>query len=382
MIRRTSLVALAASACVLIGAVPASAHQNPLNCDSNSPSLRVARDRPLVRVGESVTYTVYAANPGATACDITNLAIYLQLPGADGQPVASLTTIAQGLDLPSNTPERQVGRVSTVLNVNPGVTDAIARASTTGVLHDSVNDHDAAISKTIGTTIVTPGIEVTKVGSIRNGAAPQDVTYTFTVYNRSQPPVPLDNVTVSDSLCPGTVGPISGDVNGDRRLDPGDAWVYTCTMNHPVAGVYNNTVTACAELILNGVTQRVCDQDVWSVTLTPPAPAQQGAVKPVAVSQGSCTLARVNSTTVRAGQLNTVRVRVRSVDAGTTVKLTLPGGKTVSAKTDKNGLATFRVRPTRSGTARIQAAECSDVENLSVKPARRVVAKRAPRVTG
>jgi hypothetical protein len=90
----------------------------------------------------------------------------------------------------------------------------------------------------------------------------------------------------------------------------------------------------------------------------------------------------VNSTTVRAGQLNTIRVRVRNVDAGTKVTLTLPGGKKVTAKADKDGLATFRVRPTKSGTARIDAAECSDVERLSVKPARRVVAQRAPRVTG
>jgi hypothetical protein len=75
-------------------------------------------------------------------------------------------------------------------------------------------------------------------------------------------------------------------------------------------------------------------------------------------------------------------VRVRNVDAGTKVTLTVPGGKKYTAKADKNGLATFRVRPTKSGTARIQAAECSDVERLSVKPARRVVAQRAPRVTG
>jgi hypothetical protein len=80
--------------------------------------------------------------------------------------------------------------------------------------------------------------------------------------------------------------------------------------------------------------------------------------------------------------MNTIRVRVRNVDAGTKVTLTLPGGKKVTAKANKDGVATFRVTPPRSGTARIQAAECSDVERLSVKPARRVVAQRAPRVTG
>ena len=68
--------------------------------------------------------------------------------------------------------------------------------------------------------------------------------------------------------------------------------------------------------------------------------------------------------------------------AGTTLTLTLPGGKKVTAKTDKNLVATFRVRPTKTGTARVQSGDCSDIERLSIKPARRVVAQRAPRVTG
>src|SRR5690349_25020472 len=77
----------------------AQAHQNPQNCDSNSPTLRISRDRPVVRIGETVTFTVFAGNPGATSCDITDAKITLQLPGPDGKPVATQTIIAQGLDL-------------------------------------------------------------------------------------------------------------------------------------------------------------------------------------------------------------------------------------------------------------------------------------------
>ena len=77
----------------------AQAHQNPPNCDSNSPTLRISRDRPVVRIGETVTYTIFAGNPGPTACDITNATITLQLPGADGKPTGNPITIAQGLDL-------------------------------------------------------------------------------------------------------------------------------------------------------------------------------------------------------------------------------------------------------------------------------------------
>ena len=107
------------------------------------------------------------------------------------------------------------------------------------------------------------------------------------------------------------------------------------------------------------------------------------AVKPAAVVQPPCTLSTPSGLRVRAGQLNTIRVRVRNVDAGSTVTLTLPGTKKkVTAKTNSSGVAVLRVRPTRSGTATIRVAECSEVERLSVRPARRVVAQRNPRVTG
>jgi len=146
--------------------------------------------------------------------------------------------------------------------------------------------------------------------------------------------------------------------------------------------VYTNTAKACAYSTVKGDEKRpVCSPPArWTVTLTAPP---QGGVKPVAVVKPACVLSRATKTTVRARQLNTIRVRVRNVDVGTTVKLTLPHTKKKkTAKVDKNGIATFRVRPTKSGTARIEAAECSDVERLSVKPARRVVAQRPPRVTG
>jgi uncharacterized repeat protein (TIGR01451 family) len=359
----------------------AQAHQSPANCSSNSVALRIIRDRPVVRIGEQVTFTVFASNVGGDACDITNATITLTLPGITGAANGPMTLIAQGLDLPAGSVERQLGRVSTTVNVTPGVTDAVASANARGVLHDAPADHAANISKTLGTTVVfTPGINVVKTGSIVSGVAPANVTYTFTVTNVSDPAVPLSNVKVTDSLCPNAQGPAAGgDANGDGKLDPSETWVYTCSMTHPVAGQYDNVVTACAEARdAAGNPYNPCDTAPFSVVLTSP----QVAVKPVSVNQAACTLARANSTTVRARQLNTIRVRVRNVDAGTKVTLTLPGGKKYTAKADKNGLATFRVRPTKSGTASIQAADCSDVERLSVKPARRVVAQRAPRVTG
>src|SRR5206468_3701399 len=117
-----------------------------------------------------------------------------------------------------------------------------------------------------------------------------------------------------------------------------ETWAFQCTMNHPSPGTYTNTAVANGENILYGRSVPVVSPpDNWTVILVAPlaVPPPQGAVKPVVVNQAPCTLARVNSTTVRAGQLNTIRVRVRNVDAGSTVTLTLPGGKKVTAKTDK-----------------------------------------------
>ena len=54
----------------------------------------------------------------------------------------------------------------------------------------------------------------------------------------------------------------------------------------------------------------------------------------------------------------------------------------MTAKTNSKGVATFKVKPTKTGTATIKVAECSEVERLSVRPARQVAAQRVPRVTG
>ena len=167
-------------------------------------------------------------------------------------------------------------------------------------------------------------------------------------------------------------------------LETNEAWAFNCTLTHPSPGTYHNVAMASGENILYGRSVPVVSPPAeWTVVLVAPVVPPQGAVKPVSVNQAPCALSRTNSATVRARQLNTIRVRARNIDVGKTVSLTLPGSKKkITAKIDKNGIATFRVRPTKSGRATISATDCSDVERLSVKPARRVVAQRPPRVTG
>ncbi len=116
--------------------------------------------------------------------------LYVQLPGADGQPVpeAQATTVASGENFAAGASPRLFGTVRTVINVNPGVVDAAVRGFTHGTLHDTVlNDHDAAVQKTLGTVVIAPGITLAKSASTQGGPAPQTVIYTYTVKNTTTP---------------------------------------------------------------------------------------------------------------------------------------------------------------------------------------------------
>jgi uncharacterized repeat protein (TIGR01451 family) len=370
----------------LIGALglpgAASAHQAPDNCQGNGLRLDITRDRAVVRVGETATFFVYASNDGPSACWITSATVYLQKPGADGQPVAESQAVVVGsnLDFAPGALSKLIGTVTIAMTVNDGIKDAVVRAFTAGVLHDADTDHNAAIQKTLGTNITRPSITIDKTGSIQNGQAPQNVTYTYEVTNTSSTPVPLVNVTVSDDLC-ATPTYSSGD-NGDGVLSNGEKWYFTCSKLHQNPGVYTNTAKACAVSRVDF--QPVCSPpDTWTVTLTaPPGPAAQGAVKPQAVANDKCTLSTPSGLKVRKGEVTTVKLTVRNVDAGSTARLTLPGGKVLSAKTNSKGVATFKIKPTKTGTATIKVAECSDVERLTVRPARQVVSRQVPKVTG
>jgi hypothetical protein len=188
----------------------------------------------------------------------------------------------------------------------------------------------------------------------------------------------MDRVVVTDDKCVGPTLAANGD--GDGVLSNGETWVYFCDMLHQAPGVYTNTASVCAYSRVEGDTDRpVCSPpDTWTVTLTPP----QVVVQPAAARQEPCRLATPSGLRVRARERTTVRVRTRSIDAGTMVRIRLPGGRTLRERTDRNGVAVFRFTAPRSGTARIRAAECSDVERLRVRQARRTVSRRVPRVTG
>jgi LPXTG-motif cell wall-anchored protein len=75
------------------------------------------------------------------------------------------------------------------------------------------------------------------------------VTYTKKVTNPGT--VPLSNVQISDDKC-GPVRIVSGDVNGDKKLDPSETWTYTCSAT--LRATTTNTVIVSGDA--NGLTAR------------------------------------------------------------------------------------------------------------------------------
>jgi uncharacterized repeat protein (TIGR01451 family) len=365
----------------LAAATPASAQlpEIPTGCTADRLGYDIIADRVTFRVGDTINYTVELENEGDFGCDVGNVSLSFRYPSPDGTasgavvPLTTATTYAHGAR------GIKFGPFPHVATINEGVPGLVANISGApgAFLYDTLRT-PLNIFKNISVRRTAPALTIDKTGSIQSGQAPQNVTYTYLVTNTSTTSVPMRDVKVSDDLCSNAT--YAGGDNGDGVLTNGEVITFTCTTLHAAAGTYTNTAKACA--ISNVDNREVCSPpDTWTVTLTPPPPPQ-AAVKPVNAAQAPCDIVSPSGVRVRARELTTLRVRVRNVDAGSTATITLPGGKKVSAKTNSSGIATFRVRPTKTGRATIRMAECGDVARFSVRAARQTQTRRAPRVTG
>jgi uncharacterized repeat protein (TIGR01451 family)/LPXTG-motif cell wall-anchored protein len=108
----------------------------------------------------------------------------------------------------------------------------------------------ASASVVVGLPVVPPLIHVTKVPSpLTLAAGGGVVTYTKHVTNPGT--VALNNVYLTDDMCSSVVY-VSGDINGDTKLDTSETWTYTCQTT--LSRTTTNTVTASGEA--NGLTAR------------------------------------------------------------------------------------------------------------------------------
>jgi len=121
----------------------------------------------------------------------------------------------------------------------------------------------ASATVVVGLPIVPPLIHVAKVPSpLTLLAGGGMVTYTKRVTNPGT--VALSNVQVTDDKC-SPVHYISGDTNGDSKLDVSENWTYTCQVN--LIKTTTNTATASGEA--NGLTAR--DLAIATVVVAAPS---------------------------------------------------------------------------------------------------------------
>ena len=81
-----------------------------------------------------------------------------------------------------------IGTVPWAVNLNPGVSDAIAQGNANGKLHDAPSDDDAHITKTLGTTVTQPHATLDCSASPSSGDTPLSVTSPATSRTTPRPP--------------------------------------------------------------------------------------------------------------------------------------------------------------------------------------------------
>jgi len=174
--KKQKLAVIAAALTLLVSvASPVSAIQSPSGCNSNRLNLSLIKDKTAVQQGEVITYTVTVTNVDsapAIACDIDNATVTVRLPAADGTPTGTLITLATGANYPAGFTQTTVGTTTYTVATNPGVTDIVAEARVSGVLHDAPVDHAAEIIKTVGTAIITPAPPASSTSNEASSPAP------------------------------------------------------------------------------------------------------------------------------------------------------------------------------------------------------------------
>lgn len=248
----------------------AHADQAPSGCNSNSLDLTVTKDRTNVEPGSAIHYGVYVTNVNngsSIACNITNATVTLQLPAADGTPTGTVVTLASGVDYPAGTANTLVGTTPYTVAVNPGVTDVVAQGNVSGTLHDAPTNHAASITKTVGTSVTQPRIQLSKSADPSRGQAPLTTTFTYTVTNTSSTNAPLENVVINDSNC-SSMNFGGGDANTNNLLDVGESWTYTCKRIFSTAGTFTNTAQVQARNTIDSVTVS-SSQTLATVVVTP-----------------------------------------------------------------------------------------------------------------
>ena len=186
----------------------------------------------------SVTYTYTLRNIGTVPA--TNIT----LSGDSCSPI-NLVSGDTNSDSVLDVSETWVYTCTTTLSATHTNT-VVATALANGITATDI----ASATVIVGAPVVPPLIHVTKIPSsltlLYGGGT---VTYTESVTNPGT--AALSNINLSDDKC-SPLNYVSGDTNGDSKLDPAETWVYTCRTN--LSETTTNTAQVSGQA--NGLTAR------------------------------------------------------------------------------------------------------------------------------
>jgi len=215
---------------------------------STTANLAITKSGPVrAHVGDVITYTFSVTNNGPSAADnvvVTDNLLGGQIFGPARLSAGQFVTFSVNY-LVKTTDSDPLRNTATVTSTTPDP-DASNNEATYSldILHPSVS-----VEKTSDKTAVSVG---------------ETITYTYTVKNLGD--AALSEVSVVDNVC-GTASYLSGDANGDNRLDLAETWVYTAsyTVKEGDSDPLVNTATASGKDALGMI---VTANDTWSVRIT------------------------------------------------------------------------------------------------------------------
>jgi uncharacterized repeat protein (TIGR01451 family) len=275
---RSALLAAGTAASLVFMQFPADSVQSPVGCTSNDPVLNITKDRTYVRNGDTITYHVEVHNlatPTGPACDFSNATVAITVPAPDGTPTGPRTVLAESLDLPAGTGLTGFKPVTWVVNLNPGVEDAVVKAEVSGVIHDAPTDHNALVVKTLGTAITNALTQLSVVPNPASGQAPLRVTYTYTEKNVGN--APIKDVVMTDDVC-SPISLVSGDQGNDQVLGVGETWTLTCSTTLTTPGTVTNHVKSTGNNVQDGRPHP--EENAQATVTVRPAPTVLGETVP------------------------------------------------------------------------------------------------------
>ncbi len=206
-----------------------------------------------------VTYTYKITNPSNV--ELSNISI-------KDDKITTINYISGDTNSDSKLQSSETWLYRAVATLKSTTTNAVTVQGTgNGITVIDVATATVVVSNSPAEIVYPPIINVVKIPNpLALIAGPGTVVYTYTVTNPGV--VPLSNVALTDNKVR-LVSYVSGDVNGDKLLQPSETWVYKSKskLNQTVT----NTVTAKGEA--NGMTATdiaIATVIVTQPTITPP----------------------------------------------------------------------------------------------------------------